>query len=816
MSSYESHIAQERLVEATNEAEALRALETAHDMLHADDVAKPEHTYFRLEEFSIYRPSGWTANKRHAGELVSLDQLLRHGGGSSGFLVDGILSCGEERHQIQGAVFKTLTVDGYGADVFSVHDKICIQSHSAELRDVWYQFGSPAPQYRRYYKPFLWLAHFTKCFVEYLLETERVTLRHFAREAQFATWLRRCYGNDAQYAIWCSDNGLLEYRTTVAANVGFLYKEAYSIDRKLCNQPLWGEIDPVNLTAIPAQRNIEQQTIVTPFAYDLFKRMYFSNQLKQLPVTDPVLWQEVRRRKEQLKLTPLGAIARCKGPTPEGSNTSETSTPVVQEGDVVAVKADSEGVWKVSTEFWYAYVQRIRTTTKGNVRLEVLWLYEPKDTTLGAAYYPFSNELFLSDNCGCGSEAISLDQVLCKVAVEWGSTDPAAVPGFFVRQKFCTVAEEDRYSFETLKDLDFMCICKAPADEWSECLRAYKVHETVLVLRLRLTATSGVNLQGDAYEPGDEIFADLSDGELAELEGMVHGGLDPAEIVGFNSDMHAVEVRPFRRMTDNSTATASAPNELLLGRERIQLPAARIVRKCHVRLFDEVEIREKRVPCPYDRGGTGNCFFLARQTSTLPPPAFKAGFDPAAPGRPKLRGMGIFCGGGNLDRGLEDSGAAEFDYAVDWAEHALHSYRLSSKNPHAQYFLGSVDDYLTAAIAGSSTNPSIAKVGAVDLMAGGSPCPGYSALNVNKLSDQSLKNASMVASVVAYVDFYSPKYFILENVVTMTQGMGANKDENVFSQVLAALVALGYQVQQFLMDAWSYGSCQQRYRFSGD
>lgn len=46
----------------------------------------------------------------------------------------------------------------------------------------------------------------------------------------------------------------------------------------------------------------------------------------------------------------------------------------------------------------------------------------------------------------------------------------------------------------------------------------------------------------------------------------------------------------------------------------------------------------------------------------------------------------------------------------------------------------------------------------------------------------------------------------------MTRGLGKNKDENVFAQILASLVALGYQVKQFLVDAWSHGSPQQRSR----
>lgn len=319
-------------------------------------------------------------------------------------------------------------------------------------------------------------------------------------------------------------------------------------------------------------------------------------------------------------------------------------------------------------------------------------------------------------------------------------------------------------------------------------------------------------LRGRAYKPGNEILADLDDEELTDLNDTVRGWLDPALVVSFDYATKMVEVQPFLRKSVLESNAAIAPNELILGEDRLQLPAARMVRKCHIRTFDRAAIREQRVPCPYDRGGTGDCFYIESgiPTSTaVPSPIFNIGFDPTEPGR-KRRGMGISCGGGNLDRRLEDGGAVEFDYAVDWAEHALYSYRPSSKNPDTQYFLGSVNDYLAAAIEGS-TGQNIARVGDVEVLAAGSPCPGFSALQSNKLSDQSLRNASMVASVVSYVDLYSPEYFFLENVVTMTQGMGPNKDQNVFSQALAALVATGYQVQQFLMDAWSYGSCQQRY-----
>ncbi|KAK4898281.1 hypothetical protein LTR27_004288 [Elasticomyces elasticus] len=794
-------------LERGGEARSLDALKCAHESLYVK-APKPEFVYFRLDNFSIYRPQGRTASDRHGGELVTLDRLLKHGDGSTEYLVDGILNCGQEQCEVRRVAFKTLTIDGYGDAAFSICDKICVQSTLAQRADVWYQLGTPAPEYTRFYKPFLWLAHFAKCFIEYTLETEHVTLRHFARDGRFIEWLQHTYGGNAEYEDWRSESGLLEFRTTVAAHVGFLHKEAYSIDKELCKKAIWGEIDPLNLTAIKAEPNKQQRTVVTPFAHHMFRHMYFGSQLKSVAISDTLLEEQAKQRKQTLGLAPLATDEKRTLPAFLLPSAQNPPTPFC-EGDVVAIKADHEGAWKESSDTWYAYVQRVRETHTGSLRLDVLWMYQSSDTTLGAAYYPFANELFLSDNCGCGRDALSPDDIISKVDVKWGSPDPAAEEGLFARQKFCTVAEEDRYSFETLVDTDFHCHCEVVVDDWEKCLRDYELHDTVLVLRFRLTGSNGIRLRDDTYLTGDEIQGHLSDDILARLEGSVHGWLDPAEIVGFDDETKTVDVRPFRRTSERTPGTAA--NELTLSEKTLRLPTSRIARKCHIRIFDDVQIRENRIPAPYDRGGAADSYFLSKDTfEGLDAPTFKLGFNPAAPYR-KLRGMGIFCGGGNLDRGLEDSGVAEFDFAVDWAEHALHSYRAASTNPNAQYFLGSVDDYLVAALSGS-TKPNVAGIGAVELFTAGSPCPGFSALNGNKLSQQSLKNASMVASVVAYVDFYSPKYFVLENVVTMTQGMGAKKDENVFSQVLASLVALGYQVQQFLMDAWSYGSCQQRSR----
>ncbi|KAM3413936.1 hypothetical protein BST61_g10607 [Cercospora zeina] len=178
----------------------------------------------------------------------------------------------------------------------------------------------------------------------------------------------------------------------------------------------------------------------------------------------------------------------------------------------------------------------------------------------------------------------------------------------------------------------------------------------------------------------------------------------------------------------------------------------------------------------------------------------------------KLTGLGIFCGGGTFDRGLEEGGAVQFRYAVDLAEKALHSYRANDAEADSTtYYLGSVNEYLKSAMS-SRKRDLVAQPGTVDLISAGSPCQGFSRMQRDQHSDQSRRNASMVASVISYVDVYAPRYLVLENVVAMANNVKGRSEQNVFSQMIAALVGLGYQVQQFLMDSYYYGSSQGRSR----
>ncbi|KAI7163956.1 S-adenosyl-L-methionine-dependent methyltransferase [Hortaea werneckii] len=769
-------------IPAVPEAQAIEELQSAHTRLHAREEESPEFTYFELDDFSIFRPvsKGMGTAAPPTGELVTLDRLQMHHGDY--FLVDGILSCGAVRYYVRKVPFRVLTIDGYGDDeVANVSGRICIQSFRGRAKRVWYKLGQPSSVYHRFYAPFLWLAHFTKYFVDYLLEKERVTLSHFRNT--FMDWLFLRWGSNPAFRSWLSQVDLTDFRTTVNANIRFLWKEYHSVEddqARLDKHPVWGEVNRDALTAVPEQPNLETETVVTPFVHNCFKRMYFHKQMRARPLANPEVKAKVEARKAKLGLTSTGHT-QFKGEVPDlVSASSAQDYNDIQEGDVICVEPDKESRWKSQASVWYAYVQRVRTTRSERKRLDVLWLYQVGDTTLGAAYYPFANELFLSDNCACGQDAIDAADILGQVTVEWGVL-PAASRGYFVRQKFRTVHEENTYDFVTPQKTDFKCSCRSTKSEWDDCIDKYRINDTVLVLE----------------EFGDE-------GEER---------LQPAQVLSFDVDTYMIEMRRLLRKSETICKRAR-PNELVLTNATYSATPERVIRKCHMQCFSQTDVLMKNIPTPYNRDGEGDFYFYAAEDDKfdcLPPP--KTTSRPhSLVKQPKLTGMGIFCGGGNFDRGLEEGGAVKFKYAVDWAERALHSYRANTDEPdETHFFLGSVNDCLARAIAGSR-EPSIAQPGDVNLIAGGSPCPGFSRLQTDKMSLESLTNASMVASFVSFVDFLVPEYCILENVVSMTESMGGEKEQNVFAQLLASFVAMGYQVQQFLMDSWSYGSCQKRSR----
>ncbi|KAF3806130.1 DNA (cytosine-5)-methyltransferase 3 [Colletotrichum gloeosporioides] len=287
---------------------------------------------------------------------------------------------------------------------------------------------------------------------------------------------------------------------------------------------------------------------------------------------------------------------------------------------------------------------------------------------------------------------------------------------------------------------------------------------------------------------------------------------EPYELVSGPDEENMVVLRRLFRRSQLEPNTNAPRNELVYSNETTSIDADRIYGRCLVRFFRH---DEPLLP-PYDRNGTANAFFITHRLDPLGqispltdgPPTLRQGFDPSRPMH-KLRGVDLFCGGGNFGRGLEEGGAIEMKWANDINVRAMHTYMANALG-EVHPFAGSIDDLQRLALEGKFSD-KVPKIGTVDFVSAGSPCPGFSRLTVDKATPEQRKNQSLVAAFASFIDTYRPRYGLLENVLEIVQPR-REKNEDVFCQLICALVGLGYQTHFFLLDAWSYGSPQSRSR----
>ncbi len=734
-----------------------------------------------LDEFSIYRQHRVRQQIRSkdleetslANELVSLHEINERS--VQYFFFDGVICFDGKKEYVERVPFNLLSIGGY-EDIGrpSVGSDIWIQSIAGSRLDCWYRLRSPAFEYKRYHKPFLWLADFAKYIIDFLHTHQQISLDDF--QQVFYHWLRDTYPSNAYIQCWLKEYGDTDFRRMIANQANYLYCQAMQVNENYGKNPLWTEVLPGNLCAIPihvekrcltemlirtnhdeeAEIAVTRKTTVTPYVSECFQHLPWA---KLLYCQSPNISSQ--------------SISYRHLPKPLLTAGNEIEPEHVQVGDVVAVPSDSESSWRNQGTEYFAYVQSVTSLQKGK-RLGLLWLYRPADTVCMMMAYPFEHELFLSNHCNCGDRPIYSIEVKRKPHVAFFGHPETSGFEFFCRQQYI----EADATWNTLQEKHFLCPCKIPVQE-------------------------------HRYTRGETVLVKLPSGSC----------LEPVVIAESDRDLLKVR-RLFRKRRDYGYIHADQ-NELVLTNRYDTVPWKAIERRCQVLFIIQDQQEKRQIPTPYNRQGTADFYYIISQETsesslhlqplTRPwPPFLRQGWDPRDTGTqlPPLRGLDIFCGGGNLGRGLEDCGAVDFEWVVDNDTEAIHTYKANSPRKKRKLFLGSVNHYLSEAMAGRGRG-LIAQIGEVEVISAGSPCQGFSLINSSKGNLKGLLNESMVASVVSFVDFYCPKYFLLENVKGMAIG---GETKNILAQVICALVGMGYQVRTFALDAWNHGSPQSRTR----
>ena len=158
----------------------------------------------------------------------------------------------------------------------------------------------------------------------------------------------------------------------------------------------------------------------------------------------------------------------------------------------------------------------------------------------------------------------------------------------------------------------------------------------------------------------------------------------------------------------------------------------------------------------------------------------------------------LFCGAGGLSLGLQQAGFRVAAAAERWAP-AARSYRLNfPTHTLLEIDLGEVEPAELAQAVGLSP-------GAIDLVAGGPPCQGFS---IQRIGEDADPRNHLVLKFGDFIRYLRPKMFMMENVPGLLGKRGRELAETFRSQMIAA----GYTVSSQVIDAADFGVPQRRRR----
>ncbi|EJU05028.1 S-adenosyl-L-methionine-dependent methyltransferase [Dacryopinax primogenitus] len=199
----------------------------------------------------------------------------------------------------------------------------------------------------------------------------------------------------------------------------------------------------------------------------------------------------------------------------------------------------------------------------------------------------------------------------------------------------------------------------------------------------------------------------------------------------------------------------------------------------------------------------------------------------------KLRALDLYHGAGGLSHGLEKSGAFETCWGVDLSPSAHMTFKKNFPNAIAIFQCanevlrhaienaqGADHDSLYPIGGGDVACPPLPNPGDPDIIICGPPCQGYSVLNSYRRTDD-IKN-TLVANALSYVDYFRPRFFLLENVQPLLNSRGkvlkpGDIDERIIENavrkfIVRFLTARGYQVRVTVLQAGEFGVAQHRAR----
>jgi DNA (cytosine-5)-methyltransferase 1 len=162
----------------------------------------------------------------------------------------------------------------------------------------------------------------------------------------------------------------------------------------------------------------------------------------------------------------------------------------------------------------------------------------------------------------------------------------------------------------------------------------------------------------------------------------------------------------------------------------------------------------------------------------------------------------LFSGCGGMSLGLE---AAGFDIAAAVELDPIHSLVHHVNFPYGVTICQDINDLNPQELIAKMKQKGFQ--GAVDLIAGGPPCQGFSHIGKRQLDDP---RNSLVFQYVRIINDIQPKYFIFENV----PGIASGQHQKFLSELIREFKKIGYAIAKpiKILDASLFGAPQKRKR----
>ena len=167
-----------------------------------------------------------------------------------------------------------------------------------------------------------------------------------------------------------------------------------------------------------------------------------------------------------------------------------------------------------------------------------------------------------------------------------------------------------------------------------------------------------------------------------------------------------------------------------------------------------------------------------------------------------MKVMDLFCGTGGFSKGFENTGAFSVVYGIDVLPVAVETFRLNHSRAAALEA-----DIREVRLRSVSQRTGLAR-GEVDVIVGGPPCQGFSSIRPFRSATEDDPRNSLFEEFAAYVNYFRPPVFVMENVV----GLATHNRGATIEQMQECFDGLGYTSDWRIINAAHFGVPQKRER----